>query len=127
LVAKRTLTRINKTSYLPIISAIGLDNIVSPALSAVSALLKHMFQKKVLSVMPLGEDLQAIEVMTTTVSNIIEKPLKKLKFPKGTIVGAIVRNKNVIIPSGETVILPEDRVVIFSTTEAIPKVEKFWR
>ena len=77
--------------------------------------------------MPLGEDLQAIEVMTTTVSNIIEKPLKKLKFPKGTIVGAIVRNKNVIIPSGETVILPEDRVVIFSTTEAIPKVEKFWR
>ncbi|AMM41805.1 potassium transporter peripheral membrane protein [Candidatus Desulfofervidus auxilii] len=125
--AKRTLTRINKTSYLPIISAIGLDNIVSPALSAVSALLKHMFQKKVLSVMPLGEDLQAIEVMTTTVSNIIEKPLKKLKFPKGTIVGAIVRNKNVIIPSGETVILPEDRVVIFSTTEAIPKVEKFWR
>jgi len=125
--AKRTLTRINKTSYLPIISAIGLDNIVSPALSAVSALLKHMFQKKVLSVMPLGEDLQAIEVIATTVSDMAEKPLKKLKFPKETIVGAIVRNKNVIIPSGETMILGGDRVIIFSTTEAIPKVEKFWR
>ncbi|HDD45379.1 MAG TPA: Trk system potassium transporter TrkA, partial [Candidatus Desulfofervidus auxilii] len=123
---KRVLTRINKTSYLPLVSAIGLDITVSPALSVISALLKRMFQRKVLSVMPLGEDLQAVEVITTSVSDMIEKPLRKLKFPKDSIVGAIVRGKEVIIPSGETVILPGDRVIIFSSTEAVSKVEKIW-
>jgi trk system potassium uptake protein TrkA len=122
--AKRTLTRINKTSYLPLVSAIGLDLVVSPALSAVSALLKYMFQRKVLSVIPLGEDLQVIEAIATAASSMVEKPLKKIKFPKGTIVGIIFRDKEVIIPSGESIILPGDRIIIFSNTEAIPKVEK---
>ncbi len=125
--AKRTLTLIDKTSYLPLVSAIGLDITVSPALSAISALLRYFRKEKVLSNMVLkGEYAEVIEIVATEDSDVVKKPLRNLEFPKGAIIGAMVRNENVIIPSGKSMIMPGDRIIIFSSTEALPKVEKFW-
>ena len=50
--------------------------------------------------------------------------MKEVHFPKEAIVGAVVRNSEVIIPGGATVIQPGDRVMIFTLTSAIPQVEK---
>jgi trk system potassium uptake protein TrkA len=36
----------------------------------------------------------------------------------------IVRREKVIIPSGDSVVEPGDRVIIFSVREAIPGIEK---
>ncbi|KPJ69158.1 MAG: potassium transporter TrkA [Syntrophobacter sp. DG_60] len=125
---KKTLTLINKTSYLPLVSAIGLDITVSPALSAVSALLRYVRKEKVLSDMPLkGGYAEAIEIIATENSDVVKMPLRDLEFPKGAIIVAIVRNKDVIIPSGKSVIRAGDRIIIFSSTDTLPKVEKFWR
>ena len=41
--------------------------------------------------------------------------LKELYFPKGSIVGAIVRDQQVLLPSGETIIEIGDNLVIFFT------------
>lgn len=123
--ARKTITRIDKVSYVPLASAIGLDIIVSPRLSAVSAILQYTRKGKVLSVIPLkGEDAEAIEVVAMETSDIVGKRIKKMKFPKGAIIGAIVRNEEVIIPNGESVIAPQDRIIVFSTKESVPKLEK---
>jgi trk system potassium uptake protein TrkA len=37
---------------------------------------------------------------------------------------AIIRGDEVIIPTGGSVIQPEDRIIILSTRQGIPKVEK---
>jgi trk system potassium uptake protein TrkA len=50
--------------------------------------------------------------------------LKDIHFPKDAIIGAAVRNDRVIIPDGETVILPGDRVIIFAKRKSVPSVEK---
>jgi trk system potassium uptake protein len=39
-------------------------------------------------------------------------------------VTGIIREDNITIPSGESVILPGDRIIIFAQRSAIPKVEK---
>ncbi len=123
--ARKTITRIDKVSYIPLANAIGLDIIVSPRLSAVSAILQYTRKGKVLSVIPLkGEDAEAIEVVAMETSDIVGRPIKKMKFPKGAIIGAIVRNEEVIIPNGESVIAPQDRIIVFSTKESVPKLEK---
>lgn len=123
--ARKTITRIDKFSYVPLAFAIGLDIIVSPGLSAISAILQYTRRGRVISVVPLkGEAAEAIEVVAMETSDIVGKPLRKLKFPKGAIIGAIVRKEEVIIPSGEVMIAPQDRIIIFSTKESIPEVEK---
>jgi trk system potassium uptake protein TrkA len=123
--AKKTITRINKLSYIPIVSAIGIDTVVSARLSAIRAILQYIRKGKIISVAPLkGEHAEAIEAEALETSDIVNIPLSKVKFPKGAIVGAVVRGDEIIIPVGDTVIKPKDRLIIFALQTEVPKLEK---
>jgi trk system potassium uptake protein TrkA len=65
-----------------------------------------------------------MEALALPTSDIVSKPLKKIAFPKGSMVASIIRQEKIIIPTGDSVIEPEDRIIIFATREAIPGVEK---
>jgi trk system potassium uptake protein TrkA len=52
--------------------------------------------------------------------------LAKIKFPRGSIVGAIERGDDFIIPDGRTEIMPGDRVVVFAQKGVIPKIENLF-
>lgn len=122
---KRTITRVSKISYIPLLSAIGIDTVVSTRLSAVRAILQHIRRGKIISVAPLkGEHAEAIEAEALETSDIVNVPLSDVKFPKGAIVGAIVRNGEIIIPRGDSIIRPKDRLIIFALQNVIPKLEK---
>ena len=123
--AKNTVTRISKFSYIPLVSAIGLDAIVSPRLSAVRAILQYIRKGKIISVAPLkGEHAEAIEAEALETSKIINVPLSNVNFPKGALLGAIVRDGEIIIPRGDSVVKPKDRLIIFTLREAVPKLER---
>ncbi|MBW1701244.1 MAG: Trk system potassium transporter TrkA [Deltaproteobacteria bacterium] len=123
--AKKTITRVSKLSYIPLVSAIGIDTVVSPRLSAVRAILQYIRRGKVISVAPLkGEQAEAIEAEALETSDIVNIPLSKVKFPKGAIIGAIVRGEQIIIPRGDSVIMPKDRLIIFALEQVVPKLEK---
>ena len=122
--AKKTITRISKFSYIPLVSAIGLDTLVSPRLSAIRAILQYIRRGKIISVAPLkGEHAEAIEAEALETSDIVNVPLSKVKFPKGALVGAIVRDDEIIIPLGDSVIKPKDRLIIFTLRKVVPKLE----
>ncbi len=122
--AKKTITRISKLSYIPLVSAIGIDTVVSPRLSAIRAILQYIRSGQIISVAPLkGEHAEAIEAEALETSDIVNMPLAKVKFPKGALVGAIVRGDKIIIPRGETVIRVKDRLIIFALQEVIPKLQ----
>jgi trk system potassium uptake protein len=123
--ARKTITRINKFSYFPLMSTIGIEQVVSPRLSAINTILQHIRRGKVLSAISIkGEEGEVMEVLALLTSDIVSKPLKKIAFPKGSMVAGIIRKDTIIIPSGESIIEPEDRIIIFATREAIPGVEK---
>ncbi|HDI78032.1 MAG TPA: Trk system potassium transporter TrkA [Desulfobacteraceae bacterium] len=122
---KKTITRINKLSYIPLVFAIGIDTVVSRRLSAIRAILQYVRKGKIISVAPLkGEHAEAIEAEALAGSNIVNRPLCKVKFPKGSIVGAIVRGDDVIIPNGQSIIQEKDRLIIFALQNVIPKLER---
>lgn len=123
--AKRNITRINKLSYLPLVSAIGIDTVVSSRLSAIRAILQYIRRGKIISVAPLkGEHAEAIEAEALETSDLVNIPLSNVRFPKGALVGALVRGDEIIIPRGDTVIRPKDRLIIFTLRKVVPKLEK---
>jgi len=123
--AKKTITRINKLSYISLVSAIGIDTVVSSRLSAVRAILQYIRRGRIISVAPLkGEHAEAIEAEALETSDIVNVPLAKVKFPKGALVGAIIRGEEIIIPTGNSVIKPKDRLIILALHQALPKLEK---
>lgn len=123
--AKKVISLISRADYVHLISTIGIDGVINPRHAAISKILHHIRKGKIVSAAPLYDDRAEIfEVVALETSEITNKPLKDIKFPKGTIVGAIMRGDEVIIPGGDSVVIPGDHVVIFTLRSAIPQVEK---
>ncbi|BBO88195.1 Trk system potassium transporter TrkA [Desulfosarcina ovata] len=123
--AKKTITQINKFSYFPLMSTIGIEQVVSPRLSAINTILQHIRRGKVLSAISIkGEEGEVMEALALPTSDIVAKPLKRIAFPKGSMVAGIIRKDTIIIPTGDSIIEPEDRIIIFATRQSVPGVEK---
>jgi len=122
--AGQAVTRINKFAYIPLMRAVGLERIVSPRLSAANSILRYVRQGTVISSISIQEEAEALEVVARADSSFVNKPIKELQFPKGAIVLCIVRGDEVIIPTGENMIRPDDRVMIMSTSKQIGQLEK---
>lgn len=123
--ARTTITKVSKFSYFPLMSTIGLEKMVSPRLSAISSILQEIRRGKILSaVAVLGEDAEVIEAVALATSDITRRPLKKLSFPKGALLVCIIRNDEIIIPTGESVVAPDDRIILFAQRQAVKKLEK---
>ncbi|MFZ0132683.1 MAG: Trk system potassium transporter TrkA, partial [Desulfobacterales bacterium] len=123
--ARKAITKISKFSYLSLMTTIGIEQVVSPRLSAINSILQHIRRGKVISAISIkGEQAEVMEAVAMETSDIVSKPLKRLSFPKGAIVVGIIRQEKIIIPSGESIIEPGDRIIIFATRQAIPGIEK---
>ncbi|MCG8564048.1 MAG: Trk system potassium transporter TrkA [Desulfobacterales bacterium] len=120
-----TVTRIGKSGYYPLLNTIGIEKVVSPRLSAVSSILQDVRKGKVLSDISIfGERGEFIEAIALETSDITNRPLKKISVPKGALLVCIVRNGDIIIPSGESIVEPGDRIILFAVKQAVKKLEK---
>ncbi|MFH1862489.1 MAG: Trk system potassium transporter TrkA [bacterium] len=121
------ITLVEKKFYLPIIRAIGLEIAVNKHILTSNAILKYIHHGVVLSVSLLrGINAETIVYYVGEKAKITKKPLENLNFPEGSLVGAIRRHGNVIIPTGKTQILPGDEVLVFYLPEARHKVDSWF-
>lgn len=124
---QRAIALINKTSYASLVGNLGIDAVVNPRAITVSTILQHVRRGRVRSVHSLSDGFgEIIEAELLETATLVGTPLREAKLPEGVIVGAIVRDGKVIIPRGETVIEPEDLVVVFAAAGAVKKVEKLF-
>ncbi|MCK4738934.1 MAG: Trk system potassium transporter TrkA [Deltaproteobacteria bacterium] len=126
--AERCISLIDKPEYLSMVSTVGIDVAVSPRLASVSDIMQFVRRGNILSVKTLMEDrVEAIETIAMETSDIVGVPLSDIKFPKGAIIGAITSGEDsekMVLPSGDTVIEPGDKVIIFALRKTIKKVEQ---
>lgn len=111
---KKVVAKISRPSYVQLIKKLDIDFAVDPTNIIAGNILKFIRGGKVASVsLLLGEQAEVTEVIVDKDINILGRPIANLGLPKGIIIGAIVRDKKVMIPNGKTCIRPEDRLVIF--------------
>ena len=123
--ARRTIARVAHMGYVPLVSSLGLDLVVSPRFAAVGAILRHLRRGKVLTVAALqDEDAEVIEVEAQATSRLVGRPLAEVDMPAGALVAAVVHQGEVIVPGGGTVVQPGDHLVIFLLRKVLRKVEK---
>ncbi|OIQ48878.1 Trk system potassium uptake protein TrkA [Pseudodesulfovibrio hydrargyri] len=123
--ARRTVTRVNNFGYMPLIEPIGIDYVVCPRLSAINSLLHYIRRGKIISSVSIkGEEAEALEAVAQEDSPIVGKAVKDLGFPRGSLVLCFQRGDEVVIPRGDSVVRPNDRLIIISTRQNIPKVER---
>ena len=121
---KETVARVNKAAYLPLVEAIGIAHSVSPRLSAVNSILQYIRQGKVLSSVSVGGDAaEMLEALVDEESLVAGKRVYELGLPKGILLLGVIRGGEAFIPSGQTVIQPQDRIVLLSLREKMSKLE----
>ena len=124
---KRTITLINMSEYFSLAVKLGLDAIVSPKLSASSAILRFVRYEQTISVISIFESaVEAIENVVVSGSYVANKLIKDIKFPRGCLVGGIIRKDKVIIPKGEDMIMPGDKLIVFTLHENLKKLKEFF-
>ena len=125
--AQRVLALVQRPRYLPLLARIPrLDGAVSRHLTVVSNILRLIRRGNIISVASLhGIDAEVIEIVAGVNAKIVHKELIsfKTKFPENAFIGAVIRREKLIIPTGQSVIQPADRVIVFSMPDAIPIVE----
>jgi len=125
--ARRALALVNHPELVNLAPTLGLDASVSPRLAAAGAILKYVRRGGVISLATVeGSNSEVLEIEVKNGSGIEHTALKDLHFPTGAIIGAIVRGSSYEIPSGESILLGGDRVVIFAMPGALAKVERLF-
>jgi len=124
---QRTVALINKQTYNSLFSVLDIDAVVNPRAITVSTILQHVRRGRVRAVHTIGDGFgEVLEVEAMETSGIVGMPIRDLKLPQGAIVGAIVRDGEVVIPRGSGVVRANDRVIVFSTEAVVKKVEKMF-
>ena len=122
---KKVITIVNKTDYLPLANNLGIEAVLSPRLITASTILKYVRSDNILSLTTVAEGkAEIMEVEIKESSAFAGKTLFDFELPKKTLIGAIIRDNDVIIPSGEDKILINDKLIIFTLRESIKQVEK---
>jgi trk system potassium uptake protein TrkA len=74
-----------------------------------------------------GIDAEVFEFVVKPESKITKKPIRKLDFPHGALIGGIIRGAESFIAVGNFRIKEGDKVVVFSMPSAIHKVDRFFK
>jgi trk system potassium uptake protein TrkA len=76
----------------------------------------------------IAEAIEAIAHGDSTSSQVIGKTIEEIELPAGTTIGAIARDDEVLMAHHDTVIQPEDHVILFLVDkQKIPEVEKLFQ
>jgi trk system potassium uptake protein TrkA len=126
--AKKVIARADRSDYVSLFEMVGIDSAVSPRQSTVNEVLKLTMDQGIETVTTIeGEKAEIVEYTASKKSKVAGKPLKKVKFPKGSIVCMVVHNGNTVVPRGDYIIEEGDRVVVFALQSANTEVEKLFK
>jgi trk system potassium uptake protein TrkA len=134
--ARRTIALINRKSYGDLMQGGQIDIAISPSHATLSNLLRHVRRGDVVAAHSLrrgaAEALEIIAHGDAKSSRVIGRRIEHVDLPKGATIGAIVRGQGdqarVIIAHHDTVIEPEDHLIVFvARKRMIPRVEKLFQ
>jgi len=126
--SRRAMALINDQDYGPITEAVGVDRYVDPRATTISTILQHIRRgriKGVYSLLDGGAEL--IDAVALETSPLVGKPLREANLPEGVMIGAVYRDHEVQMPTGDTVINAGDRIVLMSLRENVKDVEQMFR
>jgi trk system potassium uptake protein TrkA len=124
---QRAITLINKSTYTPLFTTLGIDAVVNPRAITASTVLQHVRRGRIKSVHSLRDGFaEIIEAEVLETSSLVNTPIKEVRLPPHVIVGALVRGDKVIIARPNTVVRQNDRVILLAAAQAVKKIEKLF-
>lgn len=115
-----------RSTYLHLLSHVGVDRAFSPRATAVTQILSLLERGPFRKLTTLAKGVaEVFEVRVPAQANgVTGKPLKDVKFPIGGMVAAIMRGSDVFVPGGLDAINPGDAVIVIAPDGAERELRK---
>ena len=124
--AQKCMTLINNSSYSSLLNNIGIDITIDPKLITISKILEKVRRGRIRSDYTMGDGYgEVIEAEILANSAFSKMKFIDMNLPKNIRIGAILRDKKIIIPNSETIFQEGDDVVFFAETSSVKILEKF--
>ena len=129
--AGKTIAIVNKSSYRNLVSK-EIDVVVSPEDVTIGSLLASVRTSDIVSVNRIGNiDGEVMEIIAhgdKKTSNLVGNKISQLELPKSIIIGAVVRDGNVLLANEDIEIRDEDHIIIFAfDKKELPTIEKLFQ
>lgn len=127
--AKKVIARVSSQDYIKgetgfYHNILGIEMVISPQVLAAVEFQKQIRSIGAVMVENYAENrIELIQLPLDEQLKVVGKKLKEITMPEGSLVAAILRDDNLIIPSGEDELLLNDEVFIIGKVETMPRVE----
>ena len=116
---------INDPTLLPLMEPLGIDAYINPRATTVSSILRHIRHGRVHAVYSIGDaEAEVIEAEVMSTSNIAGAAIRDIDFPEGVLVGGVLKDGEIVKPTGGMRIEAGDVVVMFALAADVARVEQ---
>jgi len=128
--ATRTIARVMNPAYFESPRGItadmfGIDIVINPLFQIAADIRRLVRSSAAVSVRDFADHLiESVHLTVEMDAPVIGRPLKDVRLPEQTLIVAILRDEDFIIPGGNDAILPGDDVVVVGRTSHILDIEK---
>lgn len=123
---RRVIARVINTFNIPLFEQVGINIAVSTKLAALHEI-KNEFSEHNIGILATVEQGKGEVLDIVIPKNFETKKLMDLKLPVRAVIGIVNRNKRVIIPKGNTLIMGGDEIIVFTKNEEVQKLKDFFK
>ncbi|MDQ3703958.1 MAG: NAD-binding protein [Chloroflexota bacterium] len=121
----RTIARVNNPKNEDIFKRLGIDVTVSQTNVILSIIEQEIPERGLVHLMTLKHAQMAIvEATVEETAMAAGKTLSDIQFPNNIVISAVLRDGQLIIPSGDTILRPRDEVIALATRESEPALRQ---
>ena len=122
---KMAIALINDPTMVSMMGALGIDAHINPRATTVSSILRHIRHGRVRDVYSIGDaEAEIIEAQVLNTSPIAGQRVRDINFPEGVLIGGVLKNGEMLKPTGGLRIEDGDILAIFALAKDVPELER---
>ena len=123
----KTVADVENIDYIDFAENLDIGTVINKKLIAASHIYQRMLDEDVLNVTCLTyTDAEVVEFAVKPGDKITRKRVGDLSLPSNVNIGGIIRDGKGAIVNGQTVIQPDDHVVVFCMADSVRKIAAFF-
>jgi trk system potassium uptake protein TrkA len=119
-----TIAIVHDAHSVEVFERAGIDVALNPRLITAEEIVRFAHDPRTQQVAMLeGDRFEILDITVRPESDLLRRPFRELP-QTGALIGAIVRDGRAMFPHGDDVLLPGDRVIVFTESKRVPIVEQ---
>ena len=116
---KRVICTVSNPVNVEVFKKLGINTAISSAYTVAKSLEQATTVENLVNTLSAEDEAFSIsEFVVNADSYCVEKPIKSIKISNNARIACIIHNGKMVIPTGQTLIHPNDKVLLLSTKEA---------